>query len=140
MIIYTDGSCLGNPGPGGWAIYCLDSKKQLSGGVTQSTNNRMELTAVLRALETEGVSVIVTDSAYCKNGVEKWSSAWVKNGWKTASGQPVKNDDLWKQILKLSTGVEFRWVKAHSTNKYNSLVDKLARDEALKIKNNKTIG
>ena len=94
----------------------------------------MELMAILEALKTGGATVVVTDSAYCKNGIEKWSVSWVKNGWKTATGKPVKNDDLWKQILALSVGVEFRWVKAHSTNRYNFIVDRLARREALKIK------
>ena len=139
VVIYTDGSCLGNPGPGGWALYCLETGEQKSGGSNHSTNNRMELTAILEALKINGVDAIVTDSIYCKNGIEKWMANWKNNGWKTSAGKPVKNVDLWKQISELYKDVAFRWVKAHSTNKFNAIVDKNAREEALKIKNYKNV-
>mgnify|MGYP003678742531 CR=1 FL=1 len=123
VVIYTDGSCLGNPGPGGWAFYCLETGEQKSG----------------EALKIDEVHAVVTDSIYCKNGIEKWMYNWKNNGWKTSAGKPVKNVDLWKQISELYKDVAFRWVKAHSTNKYNAIADKNAREEALKIKNSKKV-
>ena len=127
MIIYTDGSCHGNPGKGGWALYCPETGVENWGAEARTTNNRMELTAIMRALMVPGVTKIVTDSDYCHKGCTKWINGWVKKGWKTASGTAVKNDDLWKNILELDpTRVEFQWVKAHASNEHNNYVDQLA--------------
>jgi ribonuclease HI len=144
--VYTDGSCLGNPGPGGWAcaLYGVFEEK---GGDPATTNNRMELFAVQRALE-ECLKrsicdvTIWTDSAYVKNGITKWIHGWKKNGWKTASGGEVKNRDCWERIDALrekTPGVEWRWVKAHDKKRghaMNDKVDRLARDMATCYKNN----
>jgi ribonuclease HI len=127
MEVYTDGSCLGNPGPGGWAAIGPDF--QLSGGLLHTTNNAMELTAALKCLEhTRNQNIILyTDSCYLKNGITKWINGWKNNGWKTASGQPVKNKDLWMQIDALNgTHVTWQWVKAHNGNPFNEAADKLA--------------
>ena len=127
MIIYTDGSCHGNPGKGGWACYCPETNFKSWGAELKTTNNRMELTAILKALQIPGVTKIITDSDYCHKGCTKWIKGWVKNGWKTASGTTVKNDDLWKGILELDPDrVEFQWVKAHASNEHNNFVDQLA--------------
>lgn len=127
MIIYTDGSCHGNPGKGGWALYCPETGVENWGAEMKTTNNRMELTAIMQALMVPGVTKIITDSDYCHKGCTKWINGWVKKGWKTASGTAVKNDDLWKKILELDpTRVEFQWVKAHASNEHNNHVDQLA--------------
>ena len=127
MIIYTDGSCHGNPGKGGWALYCPETGMENWGAEANTTNNRMELTAIVHALAVPGVTKIITDSDYCHKGCTKWINGWVKKGWKTASGTAVKNDDLWKKILELDpTRVEFQWVKAHAANDHNNYVDQLA--------------
>jgi len=134
MEVYTDGSCLGNPGPGGWAVIGPDFK--LSGGLPHTTNNVMELTAALKCLEhTRKQEVtIYTDSCYLKNGITKWVLNWKKNGWKTAGGQPVKNQELWTKIDELSgPHVKWQWVKAHNGHPLNEAADKLARDTALSI-------
>lgn len=135
MIIYTDGSCHGNPGKGGWALYCPETALENWGMEERTTNNRMELTAIMRALMVEGVTKIVSDSEYCVNGCTKWVKGWVKKGWKTATGRDVKNADLWKKILELGPDrVEFQWVKAHATNEHNNYVDQLA-NKAIDILN-----
>ena len=127
MIVYTDGSCHGNPGKGGWACYCPETDFKRCGAEMKTTNNRMELTAILWALQTPGVTTIITDSDYCLKGCTKWIKGWVRNDWKTASGTGVKNDDLWKKILELEPDrVEFQWVKAHASNEHNNYVDQLA--------------
>lgn len=127
MIIYTDGSCHGNPGKGGWALYCPETGFESSGAEAKTTNNRMELTAIMSALMVPGVTKIVTDSDYCHKGCTKWAKGWAKKGWKTSTGSKVKNDDLWKKILELDpTRVEFQWVKAHATDEHNNHVDQLA--------------
>lgn len=139
--IYTDGSCLGNPGPGGWAVLGPDFK--LSGGQDNTTNNIMEMTAVVMALEEcikrETVSVtIFTDSNYVKNGITSWIKKWKLNGWKTSTGTAVKNKDLWVKIDQLSqqiSSVEWKWVRAHNGQPQNELVDNMARQEATRIKN-----
>jgi len=139
--IYTDGSCLGNPGPGGWAVLGPDFK--LSGGQDNTTNNIMEMTAVVMALEEcikrETVSVtIFTDSNYVKNGITSWIKKWKLNGWKTSTGTAVKNKDLWVKIDQLSqqiSSVEWKWVRAHNGQPQNELVDTMARQEATRIKN-----
>jgi ribonuclease HI len=131
MEIYTDGSCLGNPGPGGWAVLC--SSFTLSGGLPHTTNNAMELTGALKALEKAGSQKVVlyTDSCYVKNGITKWILNWKKNGWKTAKGEPIKNQELWVQLDNLNgPHVTWKWVRAHNGNPQNEAVDKLAREQA----------
>ena len=134
MIIYTDGSCHGNPGRGGWALYCPETGLEDWGnGGDRTTNNRMELTAIVNALKVPDVTVIITDSDYCHKGCTKWAHGWAKKDWKTAAGAQVKNDDLWKEILALGPDrVEFRWVKAHAANEHNIYVDNLANKAAEK--------
>ena len=139
--IYTDGSCLGNPGPGGWAVVGAGIK--LSGGQDQTTNNAMEMTAVVEALRQCLARDILeirlfTDSTYVKNGITSWIKNWRRNGWRTAAGTPVKNKELWMQIDTLSQQmkcVEWRWVKAHNGHPQNEEVDRLAYQEATRIKN-----
>ena len=139
--IYTDGACVGNPGPGGWAaIILLENKKdQLFGGEKLTTNNRMELTAAIKALEycneqeKKQLSLkqikIYTDSIYLKDGITIWIKNWEKNNWKTANKQNVKNVDLWKKLKDLikSTEVDWNWVKGHSEDPMNELADQLAK-------------
>lgn len=135
VIIYTDGACSYNPGPGGWAAVLIHKgrEKQISGFEPDTTNNRMELSAVLEALLAlkEPCDVLVhTDSAYIHNAFEKgWIDRWQANGWKTTAKQPVENQDLWKAILKASKDhkVSFKKVKGHSDDKYNNVCDELAR-------------
>lgn len=139
--IHTDGACLGNPGPGGWAAL-LRSKgreRELVGGEADTTNNRMELMAAICALEalTESCAVTLhTDSQYVRQGITTWMTNWVRRGWKTAGGDPVKNRDLWER-LNLATRnhkIDWRWVKGHSGDPDNERVDVLARDEATRFK------
>lgn len=131
LRVYTDGACSGNPGPGGWA-WASGPEHQASGGEAATTNNRMELTAVLRAIEDNpGPLVVVMDSTYVKNGLESWTRNWVRNGWRTKAGQPVKNDDLWRQLVQLRDArppgeLTFEWVKGHSGDAMNDYVDGLA--------------
>ncbi len=135
--LITDGSCLGNPGPGGWAAILRYGrhKREMSGAEPRTTNNRMELTAAIRALEalTEPCDVeVVTDSQYVKNGVESWMAKWKKNGWKTADKKPVSNQDLWQaldlQLQRHST--KWVWTKGHATHEDNNRCDELARAAA----------
>lgn len=139
--IHTDGACLGNPGPGGWAAL-LRSKgreRELVGGEPDTTNNRMELMAAICALEALKGSCVVTlhtDSQYVRQGITTWMANWVRRGWKTAAGAPVKNRDLWER-LDLATQnhkIDWRWVKGHSGDPNNDRVDELARDEATRFK------
>ncbi len=139
--IYTDGSCLGNPGPGGWAAIILkdNNKKELFGGEKITTNNRMELTAAINALEyctsEDGKQPsfkqinIYTDSNYVKDGINIWINNWEKNNWKTADKKNVKNVDLWKKLKELTKShkIEWHWVKGHSNDPMNDLADKLAK-------------
>lgn len=142
VIIYTDGACSHNPGPGGWAAVLLykGREKRISGYDPDTTNNRMELTAVLEALKAlkEPCGVLVhTDSAYIHNAFEKgWIDRWLANGWKNASKQPVENQDLWKAILAASKDhrVSYKKVKGHADDTYNNICDELAREA---IKDNK---
>ena len=135
VIVYTDGACSYNPGPGGWAAVLLykGHEKRISGYEPETTNNRMELTAVLEALKAlkEPCRVIVnTDSAYIHNAFEKgWIDKWLVNGWITASKQPVENQDIWKGILLAAKNhqVTYRKVKGHADDKYNNICDELAR-------------
>jgi Ribonuclease HI len=132
--IYTDGSCLGNPGPGGWGA--IGDGMKLCGGQMGTTNNQMEMTAVAKALEEclkRDISEvrIFTDSTYVKNGITKWIINWKKNGWKTSTGTPVKNKELWIQIDTLREKVkmiEWCWVRAHNGHPQNEAVDALARE------------
>lgn len=142
MDVYTDGSCLGNPGPGGWAAHC--NQFTICGGDgPRTTNNIMELVAVIRALrkaiELSSLDIIIhTDSSYVKNGITKWVFNWEKNNWKTSQGSDVKNKDHWKVLYKLIKkfhSLEWVWVKAHNGDPNNEKVDKLARDSANLIKN-----
>jgi ribonuclease HI len=136
--IYTDGSCLGNPGPGGYGVLLRYGKheKELSQGYELTTNNRMELMAAIVGLETltQPCQIkLVTDSQYVKQGIESWLENWKKRGWKTAAKQPVKNVDLWQRLdtaVKRHPIVKWYWVKGHSGNEFNERVDVLARDAA----------
>jgi len=135
--IYTDGSCLENPGNGGWAAIIIDDgkKTQIKGSKKNTTNNQMELLAPIEALKKipKGSEVqIFTDSKYVKLGITEWIHNWKKNGWKTANKQPVKNKELWT-VLDLLTNefkISWNWVKAHSTDKLNNEVDLIAREAA----------
>ena len=135
--IYTDGSCLGNPGNGGWAaIILIDKKKiQIKGSKKDTTNNQMELLAPIKALKKipKGSNVqIFTDSKYVKSGITEWIHNWKKNGWKTANKQPVKNKELWTELDLMTSEFEIKWswVKGHSTDKLNNEVDLIAREAA----------
>ena len=139
--IYTDGACSGNPGPGGWAAIIIqnEEKNEIFGGEKLTTNNRMELTATIKALEfckekeSKQLSLqqikIYTDSMYVKDGITNWINSWEKNNWKTADKKNVKNVDLWKRLKELTKNirVEWNWVQAHSNNLLNNLVDELAK-------------
>jgi ribonuclease HI len=139
--IHTDGACLGNPGPGGWAaLLCWRGvERELSGGEAATTNNRMELMAAIAALETlkEPCTVVLTtDSQYVRQGITEWMAGWIRRGWKTSGGEPVKNRDLWER-LHAAAGrhtVDWRWVKGHAGHPENERVDQLARLQALKHK------
>ncbi len=131
--MYTDGACKGNPGPGGWGalLRYKDREKELYGGEPDTTNNRMELMAVIKGLEALQRPVrvrIVTDSQYVKNGITQWIAGWKRNGWRTASRQPVKNRDLWERLdaLLQDHEVEWRWVRGHTGHTENERADALA--------------
>ena len=131
--IYTDGACRGNPGPGGWAalLMCDGTEKELAGAEILTTNNRMELTAVIRALEALKRPVearLFTDSEYVRKGITEWVAGWKLKGWRTAARKPVKNQDLWEQLDAAAARhkVEWRWVKGHSGVSGNERVDWLA--------------
>ena len=138
-VIYTDGACSGNPGPGGWGAIILSEEKNetnISGKEKSTTNNRMELMApimALRKIKKSSKIIIYTDSIYLKNGITTWIKNWEKNGWKSANKKPVKNKDLWLTLNELSKKhiIDWKWVKAHAGNKYNEIADKLAT-EAIK--------
>jgi ribonuclease HI len=129
--IYTDGACRGNPGPGGWGVFFKNEEKELYGGEPATTNNRMELTAVIRALEAltrrSRVSVY-TDSQYVQKGISEWIHSWKRRGWKTADKNPVKNEDLWRRLDELAAQheVEWHWVRGHDGHPENERADKLA--------------
>ena len=133
VTIYTDGACSGNPGPGGWGVLMMwgDHEKELCGGEPETTNNRMELTAAIKALEAlnrPAKVILYTDSTYVKDGITSWIHNWKRNGWKNAKKKPVKNDDLWKQLDATLTGhdIEWRWVKGHAGDPGNEKADELA--------------
>ncbi|HSF64013.1 MAG TPA: ribonuclease HI [Paracoccaceae bacterium] len=139
VYAFTDGACSGNPGPGGWGVLlqaregeAVVKERTLSGGERDTTNNRMELMAAIMALEslTRGAQVvIVTDSAYVKNGVTGWIHGWKRNGWRTSDGKPVKNVELWQRLdlAQARHRVEWRWIKGHAGHAENERADELAR-------------
>jgi ribonuclease HI len=131
--VYTDGACKGNPGPGGWGALLVAGgrEKELYGGERETTNNRMELTAVIRALEALTAPSAVelhTDSQYVKNGIESWIHTWKRNGWKTSDRKPVKNAELWRELEAQATRhrIRWHWVKGHADNAGNLRADALA--------------
>jgi ribonuclease HI len=133
VVIYTDGACKGNPGPGGWGaiLQYRGHEREIFGGEARTTNNRMELTAVIRALESlkrRAPVEIYTDSQYVKNGIETWIRAWKRNGWKTADRKPVKNADLWLELDQLATehDITWHWVRGHADTEGNTRADALA--------------
>ena len=141
VVIYTDGACSGNPGPGGWGSILMykDNKKEISGGKLDTTNNIMEVTAVIEALKLLKFKCkvsIYSDSAYVVNAFnQKWIYGWMKNGWKNASKEPVKNKELWQELYGLTKAheVTFIKVKGHSDNEYNNRCDELARQAIKKL-------
>ena len=147
LVIYTDGGCSGNPGPGGWGTVIIDGENltKLSGGKKQTTNNRMELSAAINALEavvknTEWRSrhvEVYSDSQYVKNGITSWIKNWKKNGWKTAAKKPVLNQDLWIALDNLynQLDIEWKWVKGHAGIEYNEICDQLCKMEMEKFQN-----
>jgi ribonuclease HI len=135
VIIYTDGACSGNPGPGGWGAILIygEHRKELSGGEALTTNNRMELLGAISALEAlkgKRHVELYTDSAYVKNGITGWIHGWKKNGWKTADKKPVKNVELWQRLDALAAEhhVDWHWVKGHAGHPENERADELARE------------
>ena len=144
IVIYTDGGCHGNPGPGGWGAVIIDGNDvhTVSGGEKNTTNNRMELMAAIKSLQTivsneqwksEEINVF-SDSQYVKNGITSWIKNWKKNGWKTAAKKPVLNQDLWMQLDELynALNVNWQWVKGHAGVKYNEMCDQLCQTEIAK--------
>jgi len=134
VVIYTDGACSGNPGPGGWGaiLFYGEKKKELKGGDLATTNNRMELMAAIQALEalTKPCHVeLHTDSQYVQKGIHEWIHSWKRRGWRTADGKPVKNDDLWKRLdeARARHKVDWRWIKGHAGHEFNERADELAR-------------
>lgn len=145
IVIFTDGACSGNPGPGGWGAILMSGshRKELSGGEPLTTNNRMELMAAIAALEALKRNSRVelhTDSAYVKNGITGWIRGWKRNGWRTADKKPVKNADLWLRLDAAIAGhsVDWRWVKGHAGNVENERADELARAEVKKMQKART--
>lgn len=137
ISVYTDGACSGNPGPGGWA-WAVDGGPSGSGGDPNTTNQRMELKAALEAVKNvERPLVVVSDSTYVVNCFkDKWYEGWIKRGWKNSNKKPVANQDLWEPLIQehLKGGVEWRWVKGHSGDRMNDVVDQMAVDETAKLK------
>ncbi|HEY5805010.1 MAG TPA: ribonuclease HI [Lysobacter sp.] len=144
--IHTDGACLGNPGPGGWAalLRFRGREREVAGGEADTTNNRMELMAAIMALETlsEPCDVIVhTDSQYVRQGITEWIGNWVRRGWKTAGGDPVKNRDLWERLHAAAQrhSIQWKWVKGHSGDPDNERVDVLARLQAQRLRGSSAV-
>ena len=140
LKVWTDGSCLGNPGNGGWAFVMTDGKQtaERSGGERDTTNNRMELTAVISALgaiKRHRDLILFTDSTYVKNGVETWIGNWKKNGWRGSNKKPIANRDLWTRLDALTKdfNIEWTWVRGHDGNAMNERCDQLARTAAEKV-------
>jgi ribonuclease HI len=135
VTIYTDGGCAPNPGPGGYGVLLMygEHTKELCGGAPETTNNQMELTAAIVALEALNRPcdvTLYTDSAYLKNGITKWMPGWVKNGWRTSNKKPVQNQDLWMRLHEAAERhtITWKWVKGHANNAYNNRVDELATE------------
>ena len=145
LIIYTDGGCSGNPGPGGWAyiIKTDEIEKSRSGGDTYTTNNKMELTAVIKSLEAILKDPLLvnksidlhTDSQYVKNGITSWINNWIRNGWKTAAKKPVKNKELWMELKEVSDQltINWKWVKGHAGDPLNEACDQMVGEEMRKL-------
>ena len=141
VIIYTDGACSGNPGPGGWGAILMykGTKKEISGGMKETTNNIMEVTAVIEALKCLKVECevqVYSDSAYTVNAFNQgWIYNWMKNGWKTSGKDPVKNKELWQELYALTKKhkVEFIKVKGHADNEFNNRCDEMAREAILNL-------
>jgi ribonuclease HI len=134
VVIYTDGACSGNPGPGGWGAVLRwnGTEKELHGSDPQTTNNRMELMAAIQALEAlnrPSRVMLHTDSTYLLNGITKWITGWQRNGWRTAAKKPVKNEDLWRRLVAAMDGheISWMWVKGHAGEEGNERADALAR-------------
>ncbi len=135
VLIYTDGACSGNPGPGGWGAILIygERRKEIKGGEAETTNNRMELTAAIRAIEAinrHSKIELHTDSGYLRDGITKWINNWKRNGWRTSQKKPVKNDDLWKELdeLRNEHDISWHWVKGHAGHPMNERADELARE------------
>lgn len=135
ITIYTDGACSGNPGPGGWGAVLISGKhrKEIKGGEPETTNNRMELTAAIRALEAlkrPSEVDLHTDSVYLRDGIDKWIWNWKRNGWRTAQKKPVKNAELWQELelARARHQVRFHWIKGHAGHDENERADELARE------------
>jgi ribonuclease HI len=139
LFAYTDGACSGNPGPGGWGALLVAREgetvlktRELSGGAAETTNNRMELLAAINALESlskPSVITVVTDSAYVKGGITEWLFGWKRNGWRTSTRKPVKNEDLWRRLDEAAARhqISWEWVKGHAGHPENEKADELAR-------------
>ncbi len=147
VSIHTDGSCLGNPGPGGWAalLRYQQKERELSGGEPDTTNNRMELMAAIVALETLTEPCVVAlyiDSQYVRQGITEWMPNWIRRQWRTASGDPVKNRDLWERLHLAASRhkIEWHWVKGHNGDPDNERVDVLARNQATRFRDGATVG
>jgi ribonuclease HI len=143
VIVHTDGACSGNPGPGGWGAILEfgDHKKELKGGEAHTTNNRMELMAAISALEALKRPCVVamhTDSTYVRDGITKYINNWKRNGWRTASKEPVKNVDLWQRLeaARDRHAVRWHWIKGHSGDQYNDRADELVREARDEIRAN----
>jgi len=141
--IFTDGACINNPGPGGWGVLIREDgeEKELSGNSKETTNNRMELLAVikgLQSLKTQSKVTIYTDSQYVQKGITEWILNWKKNKWRTSNNKPVKNSDLWKELDNIQKKhlIDWRWVRGHSGHEENERVDKIARTEAERVYRN----
>jgi ribonuclease HI len=141
VVIFTDGACSGNPGPGGWGAVLIHGgrEKEICGGEPETTNNRMELMAAIQALEALKKPCKVelhTDSQYVRNGITQWMHGWKARGWKTADKKPVKNEDLWRRLdeARLRHEVDWRWVKGHAGHELNERADGLARKGLIEAK------
>ena len=145
VTIFTDGSCEGNPGPGGWAGILLSGvhRKEISGGESATTNNRMELLAAIESLAAlkEPCQVeLFTDSQYLRDGIDRWVAGWKRNGWRTRDKKPVKNEDLWRRLdaLVARQQIVWKWVKGHAGHEHNERCDELARVQVAPIKRTPT--